>query len=83
MTKRMCRNEFADKLFEGKLTRREVAKALAGVGVGVAALPLVPGAAFAAKKHPLLFEWSGYELPEFHQAYIDKHGVSPDFSFFG
>lgn len=83
MTKRMCRNEFADKLFEGKLTRREVAKTLAGVGVGMAVLPLTSGAAFAAKKQLTVFEWSGYELPEFHQAYIDKYGSSPDFSFFG
>jgi putative spermidine/putrescine transport system substrate-binding protein/spermidine/putrescine transport system substrate-binding protein len=31
----------------------------------------------------VMFDWSGYEEPSFHQAYIDKHGTSPSFSFFG
>ena len=31
----------------------------------------------------LVLDWSGYEDPEFHPGYIEKHGGSPDFSFFG
>nr|WP_298102585.1 ABC transporter substrate-binding protein [uncultured Shinella sp.] len=30
-----------------------------------------------------VFDWSGYEDPAFHPAYSEKHGGSPDFSFFG
>jgi spermidine/putrescine-binding protein len=30
-----------------------------------------------------IFDWSGYEAPEFHPAYIAKHGQSPTFTFFG
>jgi spermidine/putrescine transport system substrate-binding protein len=30
-----------------------------------------------------IFDWSGYEDPAFHPAYVEKHGNSPDFSFFG
>ncbi len=30
-----------------------------------------------------VFDWSGYEDPAFHTAYTEKHGNSPDFSFFG
>lgn len=30
-----------------------------------------------------VFDWSGYEDPAFHPAYTEKHGGSPDFSFFG
>ncbi|MBM2577966.1 extracellular solute-binding protein [Jannaschia sp. Os4] len=28
-------------------------------------------------------EYSGYELPEYHQTYIEAHGGSPDFAFHG
>ena len=31
----------------------------------------------------LVFEYSGYEDPAYHQSYIATHGGSPDFAFFG
>jgi spermidine/putrescine transport system substrate-binding protein len=31
----------------------------------------------------IIFDWSGYEAPEFHPDYIAKHGGSPTFAFFG
>ena len=30
-----------------------------------------------------VFDWSGYEAPEFHPGYAAKHGQSPTFTFFG
>lgn len=30
-----------------------------------------------------IFDWSGYEAKEFHPGYIEKHGDSPTFTFFG
>ncbi|MBX3578495.1 MAG: extracellular solute-binding protein [Rhizobiaceae bacterium] len=30
-----------------------------------------------------VFDWPGYEDPALHQAYVDKHGASPTFTFFG
>jgi spermidine/putrescine transport system substrate-binding protein len=30
-----------------------------------------------------VLDYPGFELPEFHQAYVDAHGASPTFSFFG
>jgi putative spermidine/putrescine transport system substrate-binding protein/spermidine/putrescine transport system substrate-binding protein len=30
-----------------------------------------------------IFEWSGYEAPEFHPRYVEKYGTSPTFTFFG
>lgn len=30
-----------------------------------------------------VFDWSGYEDPNFHPAYTAKNGASPDFAFFG
>ncbi|MGE3292049.1 MAG: ABC transporter substrate-binding protein [Geminicoccaceae bacterium] len=29
-----------------------------------------------------VFDWSGYEDPAFHEAFIEKHGYSPNFAFF-
>jgi len=52
---------------------------LAAAAVAIAASSL----ARAAGDGLIVFDWSGYEEPPFHQAYIDKHGASPDFSFFG
>ena len=82
MKKLMDKNEFSDKLFEGKLSRRDAIKTLGAAGVVATTLPMTRGAQ-AAVEHPMLFEWSGYELPEFHPAYIEKHGSSPDYTFFG
>ncbi|MCB1386377.1 MAG: extracellular solute-binding protein [Nitratireductor sp.] len=31
----------------------------------------------------IVFDWSGYEDPAFHPAYVEKHGDSPTFTFFG
>ena len=83
MTKPMEKNEFVDKLCAGKLDRRAFNRVLASVGLATVAMPLVPQWARGALNQPMVFEWSGYELPEFHQGYIDKHGESPTFSFFG
>jgi spermidine/putrescine transport system substrate-binding protein len=78
----MAKNEFLDRLASGGLTRREMSKALASVGLAMVTMPLIPGRSHAATK-PLIFEWSGYEVPELHQDYINKRGDSPEFSFFG
>jgi len=39
--------------------------------------------AFAADDGLIVLDWSGYEEVGFFQSYIDKHGDSPAFSFFG
>ncbi|MFW5642116.1 MAG: polyamine ABC transporter substrate-binding protein, partial [Roseicyclus sp.] len=31
----------------------------------------------------LVFDYSGFEIPEYHQSFIDAHGGSPEFVFFG
>ena len=31
----------------------------------------------------IIFDWSGYEAPEFHPDYLKKEGDSPTFAFFG
>jgi spermidine/putrescine transport system substrate-binding protein len=81
------KNELVDKLCEGKLDRRAFSKTMLSLGVAMTALPLTSKFARAAETpiddDLVVYEWSGYELPEFHQAYIDKHGKTPAFTFFG
>jgi len=61
--------------------RRTFNRALAGLGLGMATLPLAGRAAQAAA--PVAYmTWAGYELPEFHQAFIAKYGTSPDVTFY-
>ena len=48
--------------------------------VSIAAL----GSSLVAQDAELLvFDYSGFEVPEHHAAYIAKHGQSPSFAFFG
>jgi len=46
--------------------------------LAMAALP-----AYAADKELTVFDWAGFEEPSIFQSYIDKHGDSPTFAFFG
>lgn len=39
-------------------------------------------AATAQDSDLLVFDYSGFEFPQFHPAYIEKHGASPEFAFF-
>jgi len=43
----------------------------------------VAAIAHAEDKDLIVFDWSGYEAPEFHPAYTEKHGDAPTFTFFG
>jgi spermidine/putrescine-binding protein len=36
-----------------------------------------------AAEEIVYFTWSGYEVPDLHQAYIEKHGRGPEISLFG
>lgn len=58
-----------------RLTRHALALA--------AATALTAGAAMAADGEVMVFDWAGYEDEGFHPAYLEKHGDSPTFSFFG
>jgi len=78
--KRMGINEFEDKIFTGKLSRRQAFAALGAVGVVPTIMTFGPGGALAAQQ-PLVLEWSGYEVPELYPPYAAKYG-EPEFSFF-
>ena len=44
---------------------------------------LISAPAFAQDESLLVFDYSGFEHPRFHQPYVDAHGKSPEFAFFG
>ena len=46
--------------------------------LAAAALP-----AYAADSQFTVFDWAGFEEPSIFQGYIDKHGDSPTFAFYG
>lgn len=50
---------------------------------GASALALTSTAAMAQDSKVTIFDYSGFEVPEFHQAYIEQHGTGPTFAFFG
>ncbi len=79
--KKMELSEFKDRLGEGKMTRRQVNKVLASVGIATIATPIMSRAAKAANDL-LVFTWSGYDVPELHGDYIDSYGTSPNFGLF-
>lgn len=47
------------------------------------ALALTAGTVMAADAELIIFDWAGYEDPEFFKAYTAKHGDSPTYAFFG
>jgi len=66
---------------DGALSRRDFNKAAAALGVSMVTVP-VGKAALAAEK-PMYFGWAGYDDPAFIEAYLDKHGDAPDYTFWG
>jgi len=51
--------------------------------LGAASLSVLAPMAFAQDAEVTVLDYPGFELPEFHQSYVDAHGASPTFSFFG
>jgi spermidine/putrescine transport system substrate-binding protein len=51
--------------------------------LGAASVLAMATSATAQDRDLLVFDYSGFEMPEYHQDYIDLHGASPTFTFFG
>ncbi|MDE0045869.1 MAG: extracellular solute-binding protein [bacterium] len=60
--------------------RRSLNKALAASGLSLAVVPMFASPVRASDL--TLYEWGGYELPEFHPEYTAATGGSPEFTFF-
>jgi spermidine/putrescine transport system substrate-binding protein len=63
-----------------KTITRRLVMALAFGTATIAGLSTV---AFGQDAGLTIFDWSGYEAPEFHPNYTEKHGNEPTFTFFG
>jgi spermidine/putrescine-binding protein len=72
--------KLVEGLRAGSLTRREFKQVLAGLGVGVAAVPMTRRPAHA-EGEVMYFGWAGYETPEFHPSYTEKYGGPPEATF--
>lgn len=47
------------------------------------ALAVLATPIWAADGDLIVFDYAGFENPAFHTAYVDAHGASPEFTFFG
>jgi spermidine/putrescine transport system substrate-binding protein len=51
--------------------------------LGASTIALASSAALAQDSDLLVFDYSGFEDPAYHSKYLEKHGTSPTYSFFG
>ena len=51
--------------------------------LGASALAIVAQVAAAQDAQLTVFDYAGFETPDFHSLYLEQHGASPTFSFFG
>jgi spermidine/putrescine transport system substrate-binding protein len=72
-------NEIKDKQAAGTLTRRELNKALAAVGIVSLAAPFASRGAAAQSGEAVSFTWAGYDIPELYKSYEAKNGSPPDY----
>ena len=78
------KDDLVEMLATGKMSRRKFQSLLGSLGIATVALPMWSGPArAAAEDHPNVFTWEGWDIPEHHQEYMDKHGELPNFSIFG
>jgi spermidine/putrescine transport system substrate-binding protein len=72
---------FREALGEGRLSRRDVTRVLASVGIATVGTSLVPAPA-RAEGWLQLFTWSGYDIPELFPAFHAKYGKLPDVALY-
>jgi spermidine/putrescine-binding protein len=73
--------DFSVPVPQFRLSRRSFGRRLASLGLAAVWLPVARRA--QAAEEIVYFTWSGYEVPDLHQAYIEKHGQGPEISLFG
>lgn len=79
----MNSRDLVDRLAGGKMSRRAFGRMLAGMGLGLVTVVGRSRSAAAAPEELVVFTWAGYDVPQMHQSYVAKHGVSPQHSIFG
>ena len=76
----MNSKDLKTKLSSGALTRRQMNKLLASVGILSTSMSGFGRLALAANPSLQVFTWSGYDSPALHKPFIDKYGSSPEIS---
>ena len=78
------KDDLVEMLATGKMSRRKFQSLLGSLGIAAVTLPMWSGPArAAAEDQPDVLTWEGWDIPEHHQEYFDKHGEYPNFSIMG
>lgn len=77
MSKSLKSGEIVEQIVEGKISRRQLGRMMAAVGLSAVAMPVVTRPALSAEE-VIYFTWAGYDIPEMYQAFIDQTGESPE-----
>lgn len=68
----------------GKLSRRAFNRSLLTLGITTVMMPVLPRRAGAAPEdHATWFTWGGFDIPDYFEEYIAKHGEPPNFATYG
>jgi spermidine/putrescine transport system substrate-binding protein len=78
--KRMELSEFKDRIAARSITRRQMHKVLASVGVVTVSAPVLAGRAAAADAIQV-FTWAGYDVEQIRPGFDEAHGA-PEFVLF-
>ncbi|MEO1192864.1 MAG: ABC transporter, partial [Pseudomonadota bacterium] len=70
------------RLRQRELSRRDLGKALAAVGLTTAMMPLASRGARASDE-AIYYTWAGYDVPEMWQTYVDTYGEPPQLPTYG
>jgi spermidine/putrescine transport system substrate-binding protein len=71
-------------LREGRTTRRTFNRSLFAAGISVATVPLVPRPARATPEdQATYFTWGGFDIPDYFDEYVARHGELPNFATYG
>jgi spermidine/putrescine transport system substrate-binding protein len=65
------------------MMRKDAPRFMIAAGLAAALSASVAAFGYAEDKDLIVFDWSGYEAPNFHPKYAEKHGDEPAFTFFG
>jgi spermidine/putrescine transport system substrate-binding protein len=74
--------DLQERMATGRLSRRQLMRALGAAGVSLATVPLLRRPARAAGE-VMLMTWAGYDVPEAMPGYVEKYGGMPQISIFG
>lgn len=79
---RSSEEKLVDLVRTGRMSRRQIHRLFAGLGIATVATKLAAGNAFAGSD-AVMFTWATMDVPELFPSYVKKHGGPPKFAVFG